>query len=368
MNFLQEAAMTAILGALVSLAVSVIIVGTKTWHGALSMDSADGVQKVHKAPTPRVGGISIMLGLVVSLVFLPPSVSGILAPLIAFSVPAFLSGLLEDVTKIVSPRLRLGAAVLSAVLFLVFTGALGMLATSLTPAGASGLVTWLIYGAGVAGIIIGLSGTTNAINIIDGFHGLAAGNLIIMSAVLSGFAAAYGDRDLAVAILVFAGVILGFMAINFPGGYLFLGDGGAYCAGFILGAFAVLLAARTDLSIVTAILVIFYPVYETLFSIMRKRRRDGHSPTQPDGVHLHMLVSRHLSRAIARRIGNPDWKNPVTGMLMWPFSCLAALLAVLGQGSAIASFMGMVVFALFYNRVYDTVSLSRGLHRRRRLS
>lgn len=336
-----------------------VIVVTQNWHGRLSMDSEVGVQKFHTRPTPRVGGVALMMGLGISLLTLEGEVFSIMGLLLVCSSFSFAAGLIEDVSKSVRPRYRLLAALISGLVFVLFSGSLQPLASPLVPAGSAGWVGWMIYGLGGAGIAFGLAGTTNAINIIDGFHGLASGTLIIISLTIAGLAFVEGDAALVSVSLVFAAAVAGFMVVNFPNGHLFLGDAGAYTAGFIVGALAVLLAARTDVSAFVSILIMAYPVYETLFSIRRKSRRIGHTPSQPDSVHLHMLVSRRYARFIAYGIDRPDLRNAITGVLMWPFSIIASILAVFAQGTSVGGVLGLAVFALFYGRIYKLVSLQR---------
>ena len=108
-----------------------------------------------------------------------------------------------------------------------------------------------------------------------------------------------GD-DLVFALAVLYGaLVLGFFLVNFPFGKIFLGDGGAYFAGFLLAGLGVLLPMRNpETSAWTAILICAYPVIETLASMRRKARRDGHSVGQPDRVHWHMLAYRRYARRL----------------------------------------------------------------------
>jgi UDP-N-acetylmuramyl pentapeptide phosphotransferase/UDP-N-acetylglucosamine-1-phosphate transferase len=336
-----------------------LIVATKGWHGRLSMDTDDGVQKFHDAPTPRVGGVALMAGLLASLPFIKGEAFALLSLALMCSSFAFAAGLIEDVTKNVSPRNRLLAAMLSGLAFVATAGVLTPLAEPLVPAGAGDMTSWIIYGLGALGIIVGLAGTTNAVNIIDGFHGLASGSLIIMSTTFAGLALWQGDTALALMCVVFAAAVAGFMVVNFPRGDLFFGDAGAYMAGFMVGAMGVLLAARTDVSAFVSILVMAYPVYETLFSIVRKKRREGYSPSQPDGVHMHMLVARRYARFVAFGLDRPELKNPITGAMMWMFSLVASVMAIFAQGTNIGGIIGLIVFALFYGRIYLLVSLQK---------
>ena len=99
--------------------------------------------------------------------------------------------------------------------------------------------------------------------------------------------------------VLYGALVLGFFLVNFPFGKIFLGDGGAYFAGFLLAALGVLLPARNpEVSAWAAILICAYPVIETLASMRRKARRKGHSVGQPDRVHFHMLAHRRYARRI----------------------------------------------------------------------
>jgi UDP-N-acetylmuramyl pentapeptide phosphotransferase/UDP-N-acetylglucosamine-1-phosphate transferase len=104
------------------------------------------------------------------------------------------------------------------------------------------------------------------------------------------------DRVLHAALIVMASTI-GFLAWNFPRGVLFAGDGGAYFLGFAIAALAVQLVHRnSEVSPWFALLALWYPVWETLYSAYRRKRFRGHSPASPDGLHLHTLVYRRIVR------------------------------------------------------------------------
>lgn len=321
------------------------------------MDSDEGVQKNHERPTPRVGGIAIAIGLLAGFLFLPGPERSVAGLILVAALPALLIGVIEDITKTVPPRVRLMAALLSGGILLGIGNVLAPLAIPLTPDTAGPGLAWAIYIMGGFGIVVGLAGTTNAMNIIDGYHGLAAGSVLIMCAALAGLSALEGDWSLVGVIAMVAATVSGFFIVNFPRGYLFLGDGGAYLSGFVVGSLALLVAVRTDVSAFVTILVMAHPIYETLFSMFRKSRRPGYSPMQPDRVHLHNLVSRRFARFIAYGLEKPDLRNPLTGVLMWPFSIIAACLAILAQGTNIGGLIGLLVFGFFYARIYKLTSL-----------
>lgn len=346
-------------GAAAAFLVCLLIVLTKPLHGRLTLDGSTGVQKFHTAPTPRVGGLGIYLGVLGCAFMLEGGAANIMWIIAVAGIPAFVAGLIEDLTKKVSPFRRLAATILSGLIFAVGFGASNDL---INTQWISSIIepNSLVYLGGVALVAVGMAGVANAVNIIDGFHGLASGSLVIMHLAFGTLALSVGDIELAGVALCIAAVTAGFMMMNFPAGKIFLGDAGAYFGGFALAAVAVFLTSRNaDISPFVSLLVIFYPVYETLFSIRRKLRRDGHSPSQPDSVHLHMLVSRSFARPVAKSLGLSGARNAFAGMLMWPFPLVCALLALAFAESGRAAVIGCLIFALLYGRIYLIASLQR---------
>ena len=181
-NFLDFAASPARSAAAVALLAALLLVATQRWHGHLSMDGTEGVQKFHAQPTPRVGGVAVLLGLLVGYVLAAPGQKGLLGPLLLAGTPAIVFGLTEDLTKQVSVRTRLVATMACGVFGWVLTG------LSITDANLFGL-DWLLSCTvlSVAFTAFAGGGVANAINIIDGFNGLAAGTVII---ILAGFGVA----------------------------------------------------------------------------------------------------------------------------------------------------------------------------------
>lgn len=346
-------------GFVAAFVLSLLLVLTKRWHGRFSLDGSEGVQKFHVSPTPRVGGVALYLASLATLIFLEGEARTLMAMILAAGIPAFLAGFIEDITKKVSPRSRLLSTMVSGAIFAIGFGFAFDLADLQWVANIV-QVGWPVYLFAIALLVIGMAGVANAVNIIDGFHGLASGSLIIMQLAFAAIALSVGDGALASVAFGLAAVQLGFLAMNFPLGKIFLGDAGAYFAGFALAAVAVMVTTRNEaVSPFVALLVIFYPVYETLFSIRRKRRREGHSPSQPDGVHLHMLVNRSLARPLSDWTRLQSHRNALTGLLMWPFSMVCALMAIAASGSGRAAIVGCVVFAMLYGRIYLMVSLQR---------
>ena len=337
----------------VALLVAVLLVATQKWHGHLSTDSIFGVQKFHTHPTPRVGGIAIAAGIVMGYMLAHPDRKSLLGPLILAGIPAFAFGTLEDVTKRVSVRTRLLATMSCGVLGWAITG------YTITAANVPGL-DWLL-GFTVFSLLFtafAVGGVANAINIIDGFNGLAAGTVTVILTSFGIIATALGDTDLAYTSLILAGAMLGFGLVNWPLGKIFLGDGGAYFVGFALAWLAVLLLARhIEVSAWAPMLVCGYPILEVLFSIARRRRRGG-SPGDADRLHLHSLVKRRLIWRLLPRASNL-MRNSVTGAFMWIAALLPAAIAAHWPTSTPVLMLGFVACALLYSVVYARLTQFR---------
>jgi UDP-N-acetylmuramyl pentapeptide phosphotransferase/UDP-N-acetylglucosamine-1-phosphate transferase len=343
----------ALVAGLVSFAVALAIVMTQDWHGHLSIDTQIGIQKFHTDPTPRVGGIAIACGVLVGYFFAPVDMQILLWPLLLAGIPAFAFGLLEDVTKRVSVRTRLLATMFCGVLGWAITG------FAITRANVPGLDWMLSFTfVSVAFTAFAVGGVANAINIIDGFNGLASGSVII---ILSGFAVicmSVGDPDLAYVCLLIAGAVLGFLLINWPLGKLFLGDGGAYAVGFALAWIAVLILARhPEVSAWAPLLVCGYPILEVVFSIFRRRRR-GLSPGDPDRLHLHSLIKKRFVRHLMPRASNL-LRNSVTGAVMWLAAALPVAIAATRSTESLDLVFGLAICAFAYSACYARLTQFR---------
>ena len=301
-----------------SLAVSLVLVWTKHHHGHLTLDHTEGVQKVHHHPTPRVGGLGIYLGLAVAWYALPPSEMRLLLGVaLAAGLPALLAGLAEDVTRRVGVLPRLLATMLSGLVACLISGmALHRLDVPLFD---EVLRFWPLA---VAFTAFAVGGVANSINIIDGFHGLASGTVLLALGALGLLAWGQGDVALAQVCWLAAAALAGFWFVNYPWGKIFLGDGGAYFAGFLLAWLAVLLPMRNPgVSPWASLVVCAYPFIEVIYSIVR-RMLARQSPGAPDRHHLHSLIARLLAH---HRLPL-HWQNAAVAPLIWGF--VAALAGV----------------------------------------
>lgn len=314
----------------VALSVTLLIIRFFSKHKNLLDFDLDSVQKIHALPVPRVGGLGIFVGAIagcVTVYLRAPEVGVWIATLLLSAVAAFGCGIVEDYTKNMSPRRRLVLTMVSAtVAFFLLDAAVVRIDVPMIDIGLDYI--WLSLPL----TIFAIAGVANAVNIIDGFNGLAGAVTMFMLLSLAYVAFSVGDMYVMSAALVMVGAIGGFFIWNYPHGLIFMGDGGAYFIGFMLAELVVLLIARNPaVSAWYAVLLLIYPVVETIFSIYRRKFVRGVSPGLPDGVHLHMLIFKRLvrwtvgtrdARSITRR-------NALTSPYLWLLSLMAVIPATL---------------------------------------
>ena len=328
-----------------------------------------GPQKFHVRAVPRVGGIGIAGGLLAGVLLLywfSHPVLPIGTVVLLCAMPAFLAGLIEDLTKGVSPLQRLLATAVSAAL------AFWILGAQITRSDIPGLDAVLSVSAGAFAVtLVAVAGIANSVNIIDGFNGLASMCVVIMLAALA--YVAFQVDDVVVGELALAGIgaVLGFFVWNFPAGLIFLGDGGAYFLGFYVAELSILLLARNpDVSPLFPLLVCVYPVFETLFSIYRRRFIRALPPSMPDGIHLHSLIYRRLLRwAVGDRSAKAlTRRNSMTSPFLWALCMISVVPAVLFWDNSVIMACSLAIFAIGYVALYWRIVRFRSPRWLRRLA
>jgi UDP-N-acetylmuramyl pentapeptide phosphotransferase/UDP-N-acetylglucosamine-1-phosphate transferase len=351
MNFL-------IVSFLGSLLCALVLICSFGRHQRFSGDATSGgPQKYHAKPVPRIGGVAVFFGSVLAVGLATGAGAEsrqLLMLLLAASLPAFAAGLVEDLTKVVSPRCRLFFTTVAAGLGVWLLGA------KLAHTGVPGLDLLLAFTPfAVAVTLFAVAGLSNAINIIDGFNGLASMSVLTMLAATAYVAHQVGDVAVFTAALTVAGAVLGFLFWNYPHGLVFLGDGGAYFLGFTVAELLLLLLIRNpSVSPMFALLLCIYPVFEIGFTISRRlaRRRAG-STFAPDSLHLHSLVHRRLVRSalFARGERRSSSLNAMTAPYLWALSLLSVLPCVMwwdrGQVLMLFGFAFVIAYLCLYRAI-----------------
>ena len=320
----------------------------KNWF--VNETDLQGVQKFHSTPTPRIAGIPVFVSFFIGLWFVDALEPSYVILLLA-SLPVFFGGLIEDITAKISPTKRM-VATLGSIVVLFFMGdiAINFLGFDWVDYYLSNnLILSLLFTMLVVG------GAVNSINIIDGYNGLMSGYSILVLLAIAYVASILGDDLVFQLSLILVASLAGFAVFNFPFGKIFMGDGGAYFVGFMMVSIGLMLGIRNEeVSHWFVLLLFIYPLYETVFSIYRKKIVRGTSPSQPDGYHLHMLIyKRWVKCKIFKH--NKTICNSMTSPFLWVLSLLGIIPAVIWFDNQtmliIWAFVFMAIYTIIYRRI-----------------
>lgn len=340
---------------IVAFMVGGLIVASERWHGVFTGDSdLKKPQAMHSRAAPRVGGLAVVAGTLAGLLVLGPSnmtLTWLWPVLFIAAMPVFVAGLLEDITKDVGSGKRLMAAFASAAIAWWLLGGVSRVGIA--------WADWLLsfWPISLLFTMVAVGGCTHALNIVDGMNGLAGMIATLMALSLALVALQVQDIPIFLIATALASATLGFLVWNFPFGRVFLGDGGAYFLGFMLAELAVQLVVRNpSVSPFYALAVLFYPVFETMFSIWRRRFKRGVPVDQPDALHLHQLVFRRLVRATFsrdRRHAVPALCNAMTSPYLWVLALIGLVPATIWWDNAWMLCASLVVFCWVYIWLYS---------------
>lgn len=269
-----------LLAFLVAVLLSVVLVPLLMRHAErFGFIDAPDPRKVHIAPIPRIGGLAMVVGAVVPILFWLDLDSQILAFLGGILIITIF-GVWDDRADL-DYRLKFTGQIAAAVLVVV----VGDVVIRYIPFGpAGGLPDFIAMPL----TVLFLVGITNAINLADGLDGLASGIALLSVGVVALLAyLAEGDALLLIALAV-SGAICGFLRYNTHPASVFMGDTGSQFLGYTLGFMVVVLTQNVNpaASPVLLVLILGLPILDTL-SVMFQRLREGRSPFAPDRNHLH---------------------------------------------------------------------------------
>jgi UDP-GlcNAc:undecaprenyl-phosphate/decaprenyl-phosphate GlcNAc-1-phosphate transferase len=333
-------------------------------HAHAAHYDAGKPQRFHIGDVPRLGGVGMLAGVTAGWLWMVLSARFRLPNQIHFEpwlaaslwvaiVIPVVGGIVEDLTQRLTARYRLlltvGAAILAVVMLKLSVPRLDL--PMIDPAWIA--LPWL----GMAVAVLAISGLPHAFNLIDGYNGLAGLVALICSFAIAYVSLQVGDRQLAALVISLAGATAGFLLWNYPRGLIFAGDGGAYLWGVVIAVASVQLVQRhPQVSAWFPVLLLIYPVWETLFSIYRKLMR-GHSPGVADALHFHQLIYRRIVREVfhddeARRM---LMRNNRTSPYLWGFTVLTVVPAVLFWNNTPMLMGFTVLFMISYVWAYISI-------------
>jgi UDP-N-acetylmuramyl pentapeptide phosphotransferase/UDP-N-acetylglucosamine-1-phosphate transferase len=304
-----------------------------------------GVQRVHVGEVPRTGGLISVIGIFLYwMICTHGKAMPFLEALLISSIPLVVISIKEDFFHNTRASSRLLMMFLSCFLFfylydinfpqIEFPG-LGPLIDS------SIFMRWLFFAVSVVVII-------NGNNLIDGANGLMPMSIIMQSISLFFICLSSQDMTNMIRLIYILTPMLIFLLFNYPWGKVFMGDLGAYFFGFFISLLTIVIfGEHPDLPTWGAVIILFYPALELLFSVCRKIY-EGKNPMQPDPHHLHLKMFYFLKQeGMKSRVSNGlvmpcialIWGMPFV-LVVWVYQSLTLTI--------IALFMLLTIYIGFY--------------------
>ena len=340
-------------GMLASIALTPLVIRVARSGNVLDLP---GLRKVHRRAIPRLGGVAISLSVasVAIPIALGAQVLGIdrlpggerILALLCCAMAVFTVGLVDDVRQ-VPARTKMLCQVLAAVAACEW----GIRIESIDLGDWFSLeLGWWSWPVTVLWIV----GITNAVNLIDGLDGLAAGISAVACGVIAIFCMHSGQWGMAALMLAALGSLCGFLLFNFHPARIFLGDSGTYFLGFLLGGASVVSSAKASTIVGLALpaLALGLPIFDTLFSMMR-RWLNRRSVFAPDSSHIH---HRLLKMGLRHR----HVVLVLYGVTL--MSASTALIMILASGTeALVVFIAELVLLVLVFKSVGVVALRQGL-------
>ena len=319
-------------------------------------------RRVHDVPTPTLGGLAMLAGFVAAMALasqldeFDPVFAGSTEPIgvVLAAAVIFGVGLIDDLREVSAPARLAGMVLAGGILSLAGVGILffrvpfGDLIVLSPDLSALLTILWVV-------------GMANAVNLIDGLDGLAAG----IVAIAAGAFLLYAERLTDVGLLdstnispllslIVLGMCLGFLPHNFNPAKIFMGDGGALMLGLLLAASTMAVGGRTSeefsgqvyfffAPLFIPLVILGVPIIDTLFAIVRRAvRRKGVATADKDHLHHRLMRLGHGQRRSVLILWT--WTALLSAFVLYP--------AYTGKGDAIVPFavaaLGLALYTLFH--------------------
>jgi UDP-GlcNAc:undecaprenyl-phosphate GlcNAc-1-phosphate transferase len=312
-------------------------------------------RRVHLRPTPTIGGAAMLAGFLAAMAAawrldaFASVFSDTTEPLglVIAAVVIFVVGAVDDLKEVSAPA-KMAGIVLSASV-LVLSG-ISILVFRVPFGGLLILAPDLSYLISVIWVI----GMANAVNLIDGLDGLAAGIVAIASGTFFVYAVVLGREGLlldgnpgALIAVIVLGMCIGFLPWNVHPARIFMGDAGALMLGLLMAASTMVVGGRTEQEfsgqtffffapLIIPIVILGVPILDTAFAIVRRAKK-GSNPATADKDHLHHRLMRigHGHRRTVVILW--AWTAVLSGFVLYP--------TLTGEGDAVVP-VGVVALAL----------------------
>ena len=302
----------------------------------------NSVQRIHVGETPRIGGaLSYLAIFFFSIIYMKQHDNLILTLLISY-IPILLTSLKDDIFQNSSPKFRLISMILSICLFF------NVFSFDFPELNIFSIQNLLFHNNFFVQIFFLFSCLVmiNGNNLIDGSNGLMAiTNLCQLVALLFLFYS-YGDLNIVRSIICFIIPLVVFLIFNYPFGKVFMGDSGAYLYGFLISLLVIIFFGKyPNANPLAAVLILFYPCYELLFTFIRKIRNKV-NPFKPDSSHLHTIIYK------THKYNNNLTRNNFVLPKLFPFWFLPPILTTIFIQNQNGLFLSIFLLIVLYNGFY----------------
>ena len=268
-------------------------------NGALLDEDFFKPQAFHETPVTRSGGIAVIISFSIFLVIYYLLYKKILYDYIFISYSVFLIGFLDDLRININPFKRL---IIMVLLLFIFINFLPIKILNIDIPLITSLMSNYIFSS--IFVLLCFLFVINGANLIDGFNGLLAINLIIINIILTYININNGNLEFSILLISQIIILFSFLLFNFPNAKIFLGDSGAYTLG-AMTALNTIITNNLNPSVSSFFFctLLFYLFFEVFFSFFRKIL-EKKSPIHPDNKHLHMLSFYKISNFYGESRGN----------------------------------------------------------------
>ena len=277
-------------------------------------------RRVHDHPIPRMGGLAIFIGFMLSLIFFVPMSTKVTGLLVGSVIIAVMGGV-DDIVSL-NPWVKLAGQIVAALVAI----RCGLVFDVISNPNIFAEETYIEIGwLSIPLTMLWIVGCTNAVNLIDGLDGLAVGVSAISSLTMLIVSLFVSEPVVSIILAALTGACLGFMPYNLNPAKIFMGDVGSQLLGFVLSTASImgLFKLHAIITFFVPLLALALPLADTIFAFFR-RILHGQSPFKADKGHFHhRLLAMGLNQ-----------KQVVA--VLYGISAVLGLLAVLMAGDSMA--------------------------------
>ena len=321
-------------------------------HKVGAMDVPRDARRMHKRPIPRMGGLAIFMGFLAAVLIFGKFDVQMMSILLGAMIIVVL-GIFDDIVAL-GAKFKFCIQIIAAAIPVCIGGLKIEFFTSFNPFSDNPYFSLGILTIPVT--ILWIVGITNAVNLIDGLDGLAAGVSSIAAMTMLAVGLLTNEVMVAIVMAALAGSCIGFLPYNFNPAKIFMGDTGSTFLGFMLATMSIegFFKFYAVISCAVPFLILGLPIFDTASAIMR-RLMEGRSPMSPDRGHVHhRLVDMgfNVKQAVAILYA-------ISGTL----GLAAVILTTSGEAKAMILILAVILVMALGGRILWT--LQKSLHARK---